>query len=681
MAKVKILVIDDEENIRVSIHGILSDEGYEVNMAKDGETAVRMARAHSPDIILLDIWMPGIDGIQTLKLLRGMGLKSEVIMMSGHGAIDTAVKATKLGAFDFIEKPFSLETILKTISSALEGAKHRIPVLSGKAEHYQSENWFCGPSRISRRILKDLDDAAKANKPVLLISEPGLTSEMAARYIAGNSGKSKNLFMHVSGLISSGEDGLLECFGLETKNKKYAKTQPMLSKVAGGTLFVDRIDALSARTRRKILEVLSVQAKTEDLLIIVSAKISSSKRSSKVFKAISDKLQPNTVLIEPLFKRREDMLELSQQFVESISKQYGKNIKIIESNLLDRLTSSSAIRYTDELRHVLELATLGSDGDTLTGEHVIIAGQEESIKESEQKKESKKKKLSSRMVGTKSPKSIPQCTLKSSVVLCGQGLHSGLNTGLILSPLPPDSGILFWSISTGTKIPASLESVKSTEYATTLSSEIVTIKTVEHILSALHSYGITNLLIKIGDEAPIMDGSAREFCELIENGELVEQEANIEPIVIKEEMTVSATDGTSTLTVEPADGFTIDYFLDYPQPVGKQRYQYEYRGGSHYKDTVAPARTFGFLKDIKMLEKMGLASGGKLSNFILIDSEKVINTPLRFPNEPARHKVLDLIGDLYLLGRPICGKFTARQSGHTQNIEMVRKINETLVKS
>lgn len=98
--------------------------------------------------------------------------------------------------------------------------------------------------------------------------------------------------------------------------------------------------------------------------------------------------------------------------------------------------------------------------------------------------------------------------------------------------------------------------------------------------------------------------------------------------------------------------------------------------GEHYRNTIAPARTFGFLKDIKQLEDAGLASGGKLSNVVLIDSEKVINTPLRFSNEPARHKILDLIGDLYLLGRPVQGRFTASKSGHTQNIAMVKEIKK-----
>ena len=134
MSKEKILVVDDEENIRGSLAEILLDEGYEVCLAGNGEEALRVARAELPDLVLLDIWIPVLDGIQTLEILKMMDSKTEVVMMSGHGAIDTAVKATKLGAYDFIEKPFSLDTILRTVSDALKGRKLQASkqVLSGQ---------------------------------------------------------------------------------------------------------------------------------------------------------------------------------------------------------------------------------------------------------------------------------------------------------------------------------------------------------------------------------------------------------------------------------------------------------------------------------------------------------------------------------------------------------------------
>ena len=261
------------------------------------------------------------------------------------------------------------------------------------------------------------------------------------------------------------------------------------------------------------------------------------------------------------------------------------------------------------------------------------------------------------------------------MVVCGQGLHSGIKTGLSLSPAPPGSGIVFCDISSGERVSALMENVRSTEYATTLSNGKVIIKTIEHIMSALHSYQITNLLVKIGDEAPIMDGSAIEFCQTLENGGIEEQDAFIERIVIDKPISVGDPDEGPYLAVEPADEFSIHYYLDYPSPIGKQEHTYVYESGEHYKETIAPARTFGFLKDYRKMEDAGLAGGGKLSNVVLVDNEKIINTPLRFPNEPARHKILDLIGDLYLLGRPVKGRFIAKKSGHTQNVALVDKIN------
>jgi UDP-3-O-acyl N-acetylglucosamine deacetylase len=273
---------------------------------------------------------------------------------------------------------------------------------------------------------------------------------------------------------------------------------------------------------------------------------------------------------------------------------------------------------------------------------------------------------------------LRQRTLKNSVVLRGLGLHSGIKTGMILSPLPPDSGIVFGDISTGLRVPALLENVRSTEYATTLSNGRVTIKTIEHIMSALHSYRITNLLIKIGDEAPIMDGSALDFCQIIEDSGIEDQEGYIEEITVDEPITIGGDGDGPYIRVEPASAFSIHYYLDYPAPIGVQEYEYLHQSGEHYKETIAPARTFGFLRDMKKLEAAGLAGGGKLSNVVLIGDDKVINTPLRFPDEPARHKILDLIGDLYLLGRPIRARITARKSGHTQNIALIKKITERL---
>ncbi len=252
-----------------------------------------------------------------------------------------------------------------------------------------------------------------------------------------------------------------------------------------------------------------------------------------------------------------------------------------------------------------------------------------------------------------------QKTLKRSVVLSGQGLHSGMKAGLILSPLPPNSGIVFGNITTSENIPAHIDYVESTEYATTLRCGQATARTIEHFMAVLHAYNINNLQIKINGEIPIMDGSALDFCKLIEEAGIEEQDAEQEEIIIDEKYSVGEESPNSKfITIEPHDTLTINYSLNYPEPVGKQEFTFTLKNSESFKTLIAPARTFGFLKDIKRLESMGLASGGRLHNFILIDDEKIVNTKLRFPDEFVRHKILDLIGDFYLLGRPIRGLVT-----------------------
>jgi len=267
-----------------------------------------------------------------------------------------------------------------------------------------------------------------------------------------------------------------------------------------------------------------------------------------------------------------------------------------------------------------------------------------------------------------------QRTIKKSVVLYGTGLHSGLKTGLLLQPLPPDSGILFGDISSEEVVPAHLDYVQTTDFATCLKKGRATARTIEHLMAVLHAYRITNLMVKMIEEIPIMDGSALEFCRIIEEAGVEEQEERVDELVIGQRIEVLHPN--KSLVIEPSEAFSVYFLLDYPPPIGKQEYQFTLEGEETFKEQIAPARTFGFLKDIEMLERMGLAGGGRLHNFILVDEEKIVNTELRFPEEFVRHKILDLIGDFYLLNRPIRGKVTARLTGHTDNIALMKKIQE-----
>ena len=411
------MVVDDEERIRSSLRGILSDEGFRVVATGDGPGVMELIAQEKPEVVLLDVWMPELDGLELLRRIKHETPKTHVIMISGHANIQNAVAATRLGAADFIEKPFS-----------------------------------------------------------------------------------------VSGLLAS------------------------LERVLG---------------RR-----------------------SSASRT-----------------VTPIAERKEPVRR--------------------RSRVVPR-------------------------------------------------------------------RAVAQRTIAHSLVLGGRGLHSGLKTGVILHPAPTGSGITFSSLADQSAIAARLENVTETGYNTTLSSKGHSVRTVEHLMSALHGFAITNLRIQAGDEVPSLDGSALEFCQQLLDAGVQVQDEVLEPIILQKVVQVG--EGDEFIRMEPAERLIIDYTLDYPAPVGLQQVHFELTSPEAYLREIAPARTFGFVHEFRKMSAMGLASGGRLDNCILIDDEKIVNTTLRFANELARHKVLDLIGDLYLLGRPIIGHVTAMKTGHSDNLALLREI-------
>jgi UDP-3-O-[3-hydroxymyristoyl] N-acetylglucosamine deacetylase len=418
-----VLVVDDEERIRSSLKGILSDEGFRVLDTGRAPAVMDIINRERPRLVLLDVWMPDIDGIELLRRIKAVSPQTEVIMISGHGNINSAVAATKLGAADFIEKPFSVDGLLGSIGRAL--------------------------------VHEDDDDVEAAQ----------LTN--------------------------------------------------------GG------------------------------------AKVNGSPHAG--------------------------------------------------------VTAACA--------------------------------------------------------------TLAQRTIKRSIVIGGQGLHTGLKTGVILYPAHPGSGISFTPLSGDVIAPARVESVTDTGYNTTLSSGGYVVRTVEHLMSALHGFGITNLLVKTQGEVPALDGSALEFCRLLADAGVQEQSARIEPLKVARPIVIGKEkEGGEYIRVEPADHLIIDYTLIYPAPIGTQRVHFELTKPEDYVREIAPARTFGFLAEMRKLSEMGLANGGRLDNVILVDDEKVVNTKLRFADEFARHKILDMLGDLYLLGRPIIAHITASKTGHSDNLALVRRL-------
>jgi len=419
-----VLVVDDEERIRSSLKGILTDEGFRVVDTGDAPGVMELIARETPALVLLDVWMPDVDGIELLRRIKSARPAVPVIMISGHANIQSAVAATRLGAADFIQKPFSVSGLLASISRALEG--------------------------------------------------------------------------NVAG-----------------------------ARIAAGT-------------------------------------------------------------------------------ASSVEK------------------PASAPR---------------------------------------------------RATGT----ALAQRTIARSIVMGGQGLHTGLKTGVILDPAPAGFGIVFSSLADDVSVPVRIENVTDTGYNTTLAAGGRSVRTVEHLMSALHAFGITNLLVKTDEELPALDGSSIEYCRQIAEAGVSDQEAEVEPIVLGKTIVLGQEgEGHEFIKAEPADHLVIDYTLDYPLPIGVQRVHFELTSPEDYVKEIAPARTFSFVREFRKLTEMGLGSGGRLDNLILLDDQRIVNTTLRFPDEFARHKVLDLMGDLYLLGRPLLARVTASKTGHSDNLALVKAIRASL---
>lgn len=440
----KILVIDDEKNIQVSLASILEDEGYKVFIGSSGEEAIEKFKNIRPDAIFLDIWLPGIDGLETMKKILEIDPFQIVIMISGHGNISTAVRAVKEGAYDFLEKPLSLDKVIFVLQRGLE----------------------------YRKVLEE-------NK------------------------KLKSLLYARNGLMDSE-------------------------------------------------------------------------------------------------KKR-------------IKKENSKNLSF----------ETEAVNATRK-----------------------------------------------------------QKTVKTSNIFYGIGLHSGVKTGMVIKPMPIGSGIRFENISEDGYIPARIEYLDTTSYATSIKKDGLEAKTIEHFMATLHAFGITNLSIKINNEVPIGDGSASDFCEFIRNSGVVEQEEYVPEIVIEEPLVLGEeSENGKYIKVEPYDGFAVSYTTVYPDPIGRATFEFVLVSPEDFEREIAPARTYGFVQDLNRMAEMGLAEGGRMNNFILIDRDKgqVINTELRFKEELARHKILDIMGDFYLLGRPIRGKISAQKTGHSENGLMVNYIRDNLL--
>ena len=418
--KNSVLIIDDEEDILSSCKAVLEDEDYDVETAKDYDEAIKIFESKKIDLVFLDVWLPNVDGLDILSNIKEKYPDTTVIMMSGHAGVETAVRATKMGAYDFLEKPISISKLLSSCDEVLN----------------KKEN----------------------------------NNETEINYSNNNHNKSK-------------------------------------------------------------------------------------------------------------------------------------------------------LKYK-----------------------------------------------------------IPQRTIAKSVVVSGFALMEGRKTALTLVPAEVNTGIVFVDINSNTRIKLSHENILSKDKSGAVNSTALVsgnrhIKTTEHFLAALHMMGITNLIVKCDGEVPNVDGSALVFCDALKEAGYIEQKDYIEPIVIDRELVYGNVDDNETyIILSPYDGLEVNLRIDFSGSIGVQQFDYKFESFEQFSEDIGRARSFNTLDNIDYAQKMGMAGSGMIGSHIILCEGKVINTKLHFDNEFVRHKILDIIGDMYILGKPIKAKIRANKSSHSFNHSVVHDL-------
>ncbi|HXV62972.1 MAG TPA: UDP-3-O-acyl-N-acetylglucosamine deacetylase [Vicinamibacteria bacterium] len=269
---------------------------------------------------------------------------------------------------------------------------------------------------------------------------------------------------------------------------------------------------------------------------------------------------------------------------------------------------------------------------------------------------------------------IKQTTLRYEASCVGIGLHSGRKVTISLKPARAGTGIVFRrSDVPDIEIPATSRYLSHINHATCLARDGICIETVEHLLASFNALGVDNVVVELdGPEVPIMDGSASPFVYLI-------HEAGIRKLpaprrFLKLRKPVSVAEGGRFVAAYPCDSLRLSYTINFDHPLIRHQELSIEVDESSFCEQVAPARTFGFMKEVELMRQSGLALGGSLDNAIVLGETGVLNNPLRFPNEFVRHKILDLLGDLVLLGRPLLAHVVALRAGHALHTKLVEAI-------
>jgi len=385
----RVLVVDDEENIRNTLKGILADEGYQVLTAATGEEAVETAARTPLDAVILDVWLPGMDGLEALRSIREASPLLPVIMMSGHGTIDTAVRAVKIGAFDFVEKPVSLEKLLITVSRAIEQGELRSENVELR-ERVEGRHRLIGESEAMRALRAEIAAAAPTNASVLVTGENGSGKELVAREIHRRSRRAGRPFVAVNCAAIPEELIESELFGHERGafTGAVGRRKGRFELADGGTIFLDEVGDMSPRTQAKILRVLEERAFERiggaesvrvDVRIIAATHrhLAAEVRGGRFREDLYFRLNVFPVRVPPLRERREDIPAIAAHFAEEISAEQGKEKRFFTAAALERLRDHSWPGNVRELRNVVERLVILSAGPRIDEGAVrrVLAGE------------------------------------------------------------------------------------------------------------------------------------------------------------------------------------------------------------------------------------------------------------------------------------------------------------------
>jgi len=377
-----VLIVDDETTIIDSLEGILSDDGFEVMHAYNGYEALKKIETHAPDIVLLDIWMPGMDGIDTLKEIRKTNPSLPVVMITGHGSIESAVDATKSGAFDFLEKPLSIDKVMVTINNALNFRK-----LEEENRYLRKKsiekNSITGSSTAVQKLYGEIMAAAPTDTSILISGENGTGKEMVARTIHQFSSRPEGPFIIINCAAIPDEHLESELFGHEKGafDQATSKNKGKFELASGGTLFLDEIGDMNIKTQAKMLRALesktfqrigSSRSLQMDVRLITSSnkELETEIANGNFREDLFFRLNVIPIHVPPLRERKADIPQLMEVFLKTLSKESSAPKKNISQEAMDLLCQYHWQGNVRELKNLVERLSIMVKGETIEKEDI-----------------------------------------------------------------------------------------------------------------------------------------------------------------------------------------------------------------------------------------------------------------------------------------------------------------------